>query len=151
MSDSAKEKSILVIAGPDDGGASECVALVKKLNLENKVFVIGKLIGDEKWEILKQSDVLVVPTPDQAFPLVLLEALSQNTPVVTSEIVLKNKLPEELGAVVNLQLDEFAKALEWFVAKEDKPTTGYDFVKENYSTPKYTARIEEIYLNLISK
>lgn len=53
----------------------------------NYVNYLGKKYGDEKSEILASSDIFVFPTcyPNECFPLVLLEAMQYEIPVVTTD------------------------------------------------------------------
>lgn len=46
----------------------------------------GKKYGEEKQEVLCKADVFVLPTMNDCFPLVILEAMEQGKPVVTTAI-----------------------------------------------------------------
>ena len=46
----------------------------------------GKKYGEEKQEALNKADVFVLPTLDDCFPLVILEAMERGKPVVTTAI-----------------------------------------------------------------
>ena len=45
----------------------------------------GPLYQDEKTEILKASDIFVLPTYNECFPLCILEAMQQELPIVTTD------------------------------------------------------------------
>lgn len=53
--------------------------------LEDTVRFDGPLYGDEKWKVLSQADIFVLPTFSDCFPLVILEAFAAGLPVVTTE------------------------------------------------------------------
>lgn len=59
---------------------------VSKRNLNNEVFYIGKKYGIDKDKIFSESDIFIFPTyyENECFPLVLLEAMRQSLPVVTT-------------------------------------------------------------------
>ncbi len=65
----------------------EAEALVEKLGVTRKVFFLGELTGDDKWQAYAQSDIFFFPThySSEAFPIVLLEALGSGLPIVTTE------------------------------------------------------------------
>jgi glycosyltransferase involved in cell wall biosynthesis len=65
----------------------EFFRLVKKKNLGNNINFIGPAFGEDKANLLKNSDILVYPTYMDGFPIVLLEAMSAGCPVVSSRTV----------------------------------------------------------------
>lgn len=140
-----KEKSILVIAGPEDGATEGCRKLVEKYNLKDKVFIFPKTFGKEKWNLYKESSVLVLPTNDQAFPLVQLEALAMETPVVTSEVALKDYLENDLGAVVNFDNNDVAREITRILSSNNRASKGPDLIKSHYSMESYVEELEILY------
>lgn len=59
---------------------------VRKRGLDERINYLGKKYGEVKHEILAQSDILTFPTFNETFGLVLLEAMQQATPVVTTDV-----------------------------------------------------------------
>jgi len=57
---------------------------IKKYNLEDKVEFLGKLSGEKKFKIISTSKCLVLPSYSENFGNVVLESLSQSTPVIAS-------------------------------------------------------------------
>ena len=57
---------------------------VKELNLLDHVRYLGKRYGVEKDELLNNADILVLPTLNDCFPLVLLEAMQFYLPVIST-------------------------------------------------------------------
>lgn len=55
---------------------------IKENQLQEKLFYHGALFGEEKWQRLAQSDVLIFPTYNEAFGLVAIEAMSVGIPVI---------------------------------------------------------------------
>lgn len=145
LPDEIKRQSILLIAGPDDGAVDECKKLVQKYNLDKHVFIIAKTIGDEKWNLYDEASVLILPTTDQAFPLVQLEALSMNTPVVTTEKALEKYLKNDFGAVVEFQAESFVDEITRIIRDNIKPANSDVFVKKNYSTEVYCEKLVKYY------
>jgi len=60
--------------------------LVKKLQLENNVEFKGYLSSEEKTQLIATSNALLFPSLCEGFGLVILEAFSQNRPVLASDI-----------------------------------------------------------------
>jgi glycosyltransferase involved in cell wall biosynthesis len=69
-----------------DINRDEFTKKVKSLNLDNKVFYLGKKIGIEKEYVYKNADIFVFPTyyHNETFGLVNLEAMQNCLPVITT-------------------------------------------------------------------
>jgi glycosyltransferase involved in cell wall biosynthesis len=71
--------------------------IVNAYNLKSKIVFHGFLSGDEKVAIFNSASIFVHPTYNDAFPLVLLEAMKYGLPIIStrigaiSEIVINNK------------------------------------------------------------
>lgn len=76
----------LIIAGetPSNHIIKELQVKVKRLNLSNAVVFTGGIWGEEKSKLLASSTIFVLPSSNDCFPLVILEALHFGTPVITS-------------------------------------------------------------------
>ena len=78
----------LIIAGGDDGMQEQLNNQIKKLNIENSVFLIGAIGFDEKKMLLNNCDYFTLASEFESFGIVVAEALSCGLPVVVS-----NKTP----------------------------------------------------------
>jgi glycosyltransferase involved in cell wall biosynthesis len=83
-----KERKInfncLYVGGIGDISEIDFNNKVKELNLINHVRYLGKRFGVEKDEIFNNADILVLPTLNDCFPLVLLEAMQFYLPVIST-------------------------------------------------------------------
>jgi glycosyltransferase involved in cell wall biosynthesis len=83
----------LVIAGPDGGVYQRFLEnMVRSLNLEKVVTFSGPAYGDVKWKLFQAADLFCLPSYSENFGIVVIEALSQNTPVVTTSMTPWNEL-----------------------------------------------------------
>lgn len=64
---------------------ADFAAKLKELDLSDRVFAHGRKYGQEKDAYYQQSDIFVLPTLNEAFPLVILEAMQFALPVIASE------------------------------------------------------------------
>jgi len=71
----------LIVAG---GGIleNEMILLCKKFKIENKVNFLGTISHERMLEEIRNCDILIVPSWDEAFGVVYLEAMSMKKPVV---------------------------------------------------------------------
>ncbi len=77
----------LIIAG--SGLESEEIKLVNMINdygLKDKVKWVGRVIGENKIELMRKSLFLVVPSRNESFANVALEAFSFNLPIICFDI-----------------------------------------------------------------
>lgn len=78
----------LVLAGKSGNISIEQIhKYLDENNMSNHVKVIDGVYGQEKEFVLQNSDIFVFPTyyPNEAFPLVLLEAMSYSMPIVATD------------------------------------------------------------------
>lgn len=108
----------LTLAGPDGGGRARLEALANDLRLESCVRFIGPIATDDRWDIIRQCDVLVLPSRHDAFPNVILEAMAMSRPVIisthtgiTSTVVLA-----ECGFVTEPHVTEIRRVMRLAIA-----------------------------------
>lgn len=63
-------------------GEDSLQSLVKKLGLQQRVIIAGSLSDEELWREYLQSRVFVLPSEQEGFGIVLVEAMAAGTPVV---------------------------------------------------------------------
>lgn len=78
----------VLLAGPDDvkakGYRAELEQLINELDLVESVHLIGMVKGREKLSLYNRAELFVLPTHQENFGFVLVEAMACGTPVVTS-------------------------------------------------------------------
>ncbi len=76
----------VVIAGPVSGAyAATLRALIEKLEVQDVFYWTDILLGSQKWGVLQASEVMVLPSHQENFGLVVAEALSTGTPVLLAK------------------------------------------------------------------
>lgn len=82
-----KENEIIVIAG--DGEEKELLLeIIKKEELENKVFLVGKVSEEEKNYLFKNAKLFVLSSiyKTEAYAIVQVEALAYGLPIISTKI-----------------------------------------------------------------
>jgi glycosyltransferase involved in cell wall biosynthesis len=76
----------LIIAGPDEGGhRAEIEQLINKLGMASSIHLVGAVSGDQKWQLYQSADLFVLPSLTESFGMVVVEALANGLPVVTTK------------------------------------------------------------------
>jgi len=87
LADKGIEVNVL-LAGPDDtkakGYRDKLKQLISKYNLVDSVHLLGMVKGQEKLSLYKSADMFVLPTHQENFGFVLVEAMACGSPVITS-------------------------------------------------------------------
>lgn len=86
-SDSAGKcnKFVLDVAGSGDAAyVAQLQQRVREQGLSDCVTFLGSVYGDEKWRLLRESDAVVLPSYSENYGLIVAEALSVATPVITT-------------------------------------------------------------------
>ena len=131
--------------------AARFKAEVEKRGLDKLVIYAGKQYGADKEHFFQQADVFVHPTMDDCFPLVLLEAMQNSLPKVSTDVggiadIIENKVN---GYVCEtLDADIFAQKLSELIIDEPlrlrMGESGHEKYKRQYTIEQFEANIKEI-------
>lgn len=80
---SKRPDALFVFAG--DGEIEQCAAYAKQLGVSDSCAFVGWADAQEKDALLRDASMLVLPSREESFGIVLLEAMSYGVPVVCSD------------------------------------------------------------------
>lgn len=76
----------LTVAGTGDVDyISDLKNKVSSLNLSGQVSFVGAVYGEQKWKLIRDADILVLPSYSENYGLIVAEALASGTPVITTK------------------------------------------------------------------
>ena len=146
---------MLQIAGEGDAAYfSSLRVLAEKLGIGEYVQWLGGVYGERKWELIREADLLVLPTHSENFGIVVAEALASGTPVLTTKGTPWNVLNmEQCGWCVDVTIDAIKSALCSFAASSEDELQqmglrGRRLVEENFDTRSIAREYVKLYESL---
>mgnify|MGYP003311959785 CR=1 FL=1 len=76
--------SLKIAGGGDAAYVRSLKDLATSLGLNDRVSFLGAVFGEEKWQKIRESDIVVLPSYSENFGLIVAEALASGTPVLTT-------------------------------------------------------------------
>jgi len=105
--------SVLLIAGEDETEQTNLKKQIKDLKLENRVFLIGSVSGQDKIDFLANADLFVLPSHNENFGNVYAESLASGTPIIASMNTPWQDIEKfNCGLWVSNEVDTTKKAIE---------------------------------------
>ena len=147
---------VLVVAG--EGTTSykrEVAGLIREHGHEDRTILLGFVNGDEKWSILNEADIYVLPSHHENFPVAVVEALASGLPVVISNRVMLHQEIENAGAglVTSLEPTEVAAATETLLESNNlrmrMGAAGEALVRERYDWDVVADKTIDVYNNIV--
>jgi glycosyltransferase involved in cell wall biosynthesis len=76
----------IIAGGEGDVTIDQVIHYTLKEGFNEKVEVLGSVTGAAKWDIFHSSNIFVLPSHNECFPLTILEAMSAGLPVIATRI-----------------------------------------------------------------
>lgn len=147
-----KTKMKLKIGG--DGEVNRLKKYIKENNLADYVEYLGWISGEEKNRLLKNSDIMILPSYNEGLPISLLEAMSYSMPIIATNVGGIPKILDNYKNGIMIEpgnLDTIKKAITFYIENPQKVNThgarSYEKVKEFFPNKVFN-ELDEIYKNL---
>lgn len=148
------------VGGEGDIYADQFQAEVEEKGLTSKVRYLGRMYGSDKDEIYKQSDIFVLPTfyHNECFPLVLLEAMQYELPVIsTKEGGIRDIVEENITGFLVEQnnpielADKLAVLLNNEAMRLEMGKAGHTKYKKEFTLQTFESKLQEILEHVLLK
>ncbi len=125
-------------------------------NLNNIVEFVGGVYGDDKWRLISNASVLVLPTYSENFGLVVAEAMSASIPVITTNTTPWQILADtDSGWCVPVGVEHVADALADFASLsadelQQKGRNAFSVISREYSLGMMGEKLMSFYKKMLS-
>lgn len=151
-----KEKGYLFSCQYVGGETAEINAMqfaveVERRKLNDRVAYVGRKVGEEKNTFFQQADIFILPTMNECFPLVILEAMEYKLPVISTN---EGGIPDivkdgENGLICEKQntyslADCIAKLLDDEELRVKMGNAGYDKFCREFTLQRFENRMLDI-------
>jgi glycosyltransferase involved in cell wall biosynthesis len=141
-----------ILAGPDEAGHQrELQAALRARNLESSFEFPGMIADDDKWKLLGQADLFVLPSFTENFGMAVTEALAVGLPVITTRGTPWQELrARQCGWWIEIGVEPLAAALREAISLSDQERRemgerGRCLVEEKYSWSKIARDMLDVY------
>jgi glycosyltransferase involved in cell wall biosynthesis len=136
----------------------ELEQLARRRGLEKQVHFAGAVGQDALRDVYRSADIFCLPSMAEGIPVVLMEAMAVEVPVVSTRIMGIPELVEDgrTGLLVTPgRLDELTDALERLIADPDLGArlgrAGREKVLEEFDVDRSAAQLREIFAGAVSE
>ncbi len=141
-----------VLAGPDEvGHQAELEAWLRERKLNGDFQFTGLLADRQKWNLLSEADLFILPSFTENFGVSVVEALAAGVPVITTKGTPWSELvAQKCGWWVDLGAEPLAGALREATSladqdRRDMGKRGRILVEQKYSWPRIAGEFVEAY------
>jgi glycosyltransferase involved in cell wall biosynthesis len=151
-----KTRNVKLILIGDGQERQDLEKLSDYLNLRDFILFKGKLPNDEVLEYMVASDIFILPSLSEGFPVVIPEAMASGLPIITTNA---RGLPEIIQNNINGFIVETKNAKQiaeraLYLLEDHKTRNRIAMTNKqdvnNYTWEKIINRLEGIYSNILS-
>ncbi len=143
---------VIRIVGPEERGhLTELKSLTRELNIEHEIIFDKPVNDSDKWELLANSDLVVLPSYSESFGMIVAEALAAGKPVITTTGTPWKSLNERhCGWCVPPDASSLALALQTAIRLTDEQRTrmgeqGRQWITSSFSWPAIAEQFLRVY------
>lgn len=146
----------LIVGAEADLSKDELNGILRDKGIIEKVKYLGPKYGESKYSILANSDIIVFPTKNEAFPIVNLEAMQFAKPIISTRIAAIPEIIDDgiTGFVVDINSPkQIAEKIEILINDPDRRRrmgeSGRKKYEERYTIKKFEESMKEVFQEVL--
>ncbi|MEX5237758.1 glycosyltransferase [Kocuria arenosa] len=139
------------LVGPDEGEGKAIKSAIESAETQSSVIYEGPAAPHETYERLSQSDIYVLPSIDEPFPMSVIEAMASGKPVIVTDSCGLAPYVKSSGAgiIIDDKLHSLTQAIDYLVRNRDKREAmgnqGRQLVEREFRIQAVATRLAHIY------
>jgi glycosyltransferase involved in cell wall biosynthesis len=145
----------IVFAG--NGEIESGKVLAKELNIEQQVEFAGWISGSRKDEVFTNASIFCLPSYAEGFPMAVLDAMSFSLPVIATPVggttdVFKDDYHLLIfkPGDINELADKLQRLIDSDELKDRLVANSSIVLRENFTLPKITEKVDALYQSLVT-
>ena len=140
-----------------DGEIEKCEELIKAKELEGNIIVVGWADFDKKLELLKKSNVVVLPSYNEGLPMSILEGMACGKAIISTTVgAIPEVVKEENGILVEPgDVTALAEAIKKCCKDQEMcqhmSEANMKLIQEDYEVGVMHKKLEKIYACLVGR
>lgn len=150
-----EHKNIKFIIAGDGPEYQNLVDYVQKYKLESLIDIIGWIDSTQKQKLLKNSQLLVLPSYNEGLPMAILEAMSYGIPIISTDVgsISEVVIPRKTGYLISPgNVGQLKSAIKEVTENKECWRTlsinAKNLIVNSYNKEKYLNNFQKIYINL---
>lgn len=147
----------IIIAGTGKE-EEEMKSIIKNLDLEKYFLFMGWVDNEKKIELIKNSQILILPSYNEGLPMAILEAMSYGMPIITTDVgSIKDAVIDGHNGFMTQpgDINKLVLSMEKLILNYDTwqqfSNNSKKTIEENFNINNYFKKVEQIYKSLIIK
>lgn len=152
-----REAHLLIVGGGQDKYVSSLRRMIDDVGIADRATLAGPLHGEVKWEAIAAATMLVLPSYQENFALVVAEAMRLGLPIVLSRRVniWTDVVESAAGLACDLDAVSIAAAIDRFLSDrslaESAGCRGQRLVAEKFNWARTATELEAAYSSVLAK
>lgn len=140
------------IVGPDEGDLPQVLAAIGRSRHHGAFSVEGALDPDDTGARMARSDVFVLPSVDEPYPMAVLEAMALGLPVVVTDTCgLAGSVSQGAGYVADAGVESLTEAMRRLLTGVDERITlgekAREIVRRDHDIASVATTLEQMYVH----
>jgi glycosyltransferase involved in cell wall biosynthesis len=144
----------LLVAGPDGGARASFESQIARLQIADRVHLLGPIYAAQKLAAMRDCDCFCLPSRQEGFSLAIIEAMACETPVViTPGCHFPDVSDRRAGIIAELDAPAIAAAIGTILRDTDAAAkmgkNGRELVVDRFIWPKIASQMVDAYRQVV--